>query len=153
VAFDLVQYFLSLNHTAITLILDHMGFADDIVNFFADYLVGRYTKLFWDNQLSDLFSAAVGVGQGSARLSPILSVLYLASVLWKFHTERPTDIFISYVDDGTIIVQSKTWKENLKKLKSSYAVVFQLMSALGLVLEHDKSEAFYFSRKNCCMSN
>jgi len=116
------------------------------MNFVADYLVGRYTKLFWDNQLSDPFSTAVGVGQGSA-LSPILSALYLAPVLWKFHTERPTDQLISYVDDGTIIVQSKMWEENLKKLKSSYAVVFQLTSALGLILEHDKSEVFHFSRK------
>jgi len=147
VAFDLAQYFPLLNHTAIILILDHMGFADNIVNFFVDYLVGWYTKLFWDNQLSDPFPAAVGVGQGSA-LSPILSALYLAPVLWKFHTERPTNQLISYVDDGTIIVQSKTWEENLKKLKNSYAVVFQLTSTLGLILEHDKSEAFHFSRKH-----
>ena len=147
VAFDLAQYFPSLNHSAITLILDRMGFADIVVDFFADYLIGRYTKTFWENQLSDPFPAAIGVGQGSA-LSPILSALYLAPVLQKFHTERPSDQLISYVDDGMIIIQSKTWEENLKKLKSSYAVVFQLTSALGLVLEHDKSEVFHFSRKH-----
>jgi len=106
VAFDLAQYFPLLNHSGITLILDHMGFVDSVMNFFANYLVGRYTKLFWDNQLSDPFFAAVGIRQGSA-LSPILSALYLAPVLWKFHSERPSDILISYVDDRTIIVQSK----------------------------------------------
>jgi len=87
------------------------------------------------------------VGQGSA-LSPILSALYLAPVLWKFHTERHNAQLISYVDDGTIIVQSKTWEENLVKLKSAYTTVFQLTAALGLVLEHEKSEAFHFSRKH-----
>ena len=146
-AFDLAQYFPSLNHTVITLILNHMGFADNIINFFADYLMGWYTEVFWDNQLSDPFPAAVGVEQGSV-LPPILSALYLAPVLWKFHTEGPTNILISYIENGTIIVQSKTWEENLKKLKSSYAVMFQLMFALGLILEYDKSEAFHFSRKN-----
>jgi len=107
VAFDLAQYFPSLNHSVITLLLDRMGFADVVVNFFANYLVGRFTKLFWDNQLSELFPAVVGVGQGSA-LSPILSALYLAPVLWEFHTERHNAQLISYVDDGMIIVQSKT---------------------------------------------
>ena len=47
-----------------------------------------------------------------------------------------------------IIVQSKTWEENLVKLKSAYVTVFQLMAAFGLVLEHKKSEAFHFSRKH-----
>jgi len=147
VAFDLAQYFPSLNHSVITLLLDRMGFADVVVNFFVNYLVGRFTKLFWDNQLSEPFPAAVGVGQGSA-LSPILSALYLAPVLWEFHTKRHNAQLISYVDDGTIIVQSKTWEENLVKLKSAYATVFQLTAALGLVLEHEKSEAFHFSRKH-----
>jgi len=147
VAFDLAQYFLSLNHSVITLLLDRMEFADVVVNFFADYLVGRFTKLFWDNQLSEPFPAVVGVGQGSA-LSLILSALYLAPVLWEFHTERHNAQLISYVGDRTIIVQSKTWNENLVKLKSAYATVFQLMATLGLVLEHDKLEAFHFSRKH-----
>ena len=55
---------------------------------------------------------------------------------------------MSYVDDGTIIVQSKTWDANLTKLRSAYSVVFELTQSLGLVLEHDKSEVFHFSRKN-----
>ena len=80
VAFDLAQYFPLLNHSAITLILDHMGFTNIVVNIFADYLVGRYTKIFCENQLSEPFPTAVGVGQGSA-LSLILSALYLAPVL------------------------------------------------------------------------
>ena len=146
-AFDLAQYFSSLNHSVITLLLDRMGFANVVVNFFVDYLVGQFTKLFWDNQLSEPFLAVVGVGQGSA-LSPILSVLYLAPVLWEFHTERYNAQLISYVGGRTIIVQSKTWKENLVKPKSAYTTVFQLTATFSLVLEHKKLEAFHFSRKH-----
>jgi len=40
VAFDLAQYFLSLNHSVITLLLDYMGFANVVVNLFANYLIG-----------------------------------------------------------------------------------------------------------------
>ena len=53
---------------------------------------------------------------------------------------------MSYVDDSTIIVQSKTWDVSLIKLWSAYKVVFKLTQSLGLVLKHDKSEVFHFSR-------
>ena len=89
----------------------------------------------------------MGMGQGSA-LSPILSALYLAPILWQASLEAPEAALISYIDDGTIIVQSKMWDTNLIKLQSTYSVMFELTQALGLVLEHDKSEVFHFSRKS-----
>jgi hypothetical protein len=57
-------------------------------------------------------------------------------------------VLISYVDDGTIIVQSDTWDKNLIKLKSAYKIVFELTHSMGLVLEHNKLEGFHFSRKH-----
>ena len=54
---------------------------------------------------------------------------------------------MSYVDDGMIIVQFKTWGTNLTKLRSAYGVVFELTQALGLVLEHNKSEVFHFPER------
>ena len=51
---------------------------------------------------------------------------------------------MSYVDDSTIIVQSKMWGTNLTKLQSTYSMVFELIQFLGLVLEHNKSEVFHF---------
>ena len=57
----------------------------------------------------------MGVGQGSV-LSPILSSIYLSPVMWAFHTEQPDTQLISYVDDGTIIVMSKSIETNLVKL-------------------------------------
>ena len=86
-----------------------------VCNFFADYLVGRSTRYAWEGKLSPPFETSVGVGQGSA-LSPILSALYLTPVLWQASLEAPEAALMSYVDDGTIIVQSKTWDTNLIKL-------------------------------------
>ena len=40
------------------------------------------------------------------------------------------------------------WDANLTKLQSAYSVVFELTQALGLVLKHNKSEVFHFSRKS-----
>jgi len=83
VAFDIAQFFSSLNHSMFTAILQHSGFADCIVNFFSDYLVGRSTQYAWNSFLSHAYDADVGVGQGSA-LSPIFSVLYITSLLHLF---------------------------------------------------------------------
>ena len=83
VAFDIVQFFPSLNHSILTLILRHFGFPDCIVDFFSNYLVGISTQYSWNSFLSGVCDADVGVGQGSA-LSPILSVLYIASLICIF---------------------------------------------------------------------
>jgi hypothetical protein len=52
---------------------------------------------------------------------------------------------MSYVDDGTFIVSSWKVEDNLPLLKEAYGFVHNAFSSLGLVLEHDKSEAFHFS--------
>ena len=48
-----------------------------------------------------------------------------------------------FVDNGLLISQGKTYNKTLPEL---YRVVIDLMVMFGLVMEHDKSEIFYFSR-------
>ena len=91
--------------------------------------------------------ADVGVGQGSA-LSPILSSLYLAPLLFRFDSLPGRAVLLSYVDDVTILVQSKTWNDNLRKLTNAYQHVFDFAESMGLVLEHSKSEVSHFSRSS-----
>lgn len=89
----------------------------------------------------------MGVGQGST-LSPVLSALCLAPVLKLFDRSEIgswVDL-MSYVDDGTLIARSRKVEDNLPMLKEAYAFIHTAFTALGLVLEHDKSEAFHFSR-------
>jgi len=43
-AFDIVQFFLSLNHYLLTLILGKAGLELKVVSFFVDYLIGRKTN-------------------------------------------------------------------------------------------------------------
>jgi len=45
-AFDIAQFFPSLNHHLLTRILKKAGLGNCIVNFFANYLVGRKTNYF-----------------------------------------------------------------------------------------------------------
>ena len=120
-----------------------------IVDFFSDYLVGRSTQYSWNSFLSGACDADVGVGQGSA-LSPILSALYIAPLIRIFeHRAQALHLdtcILSFVDDGLLISQGKTYNKTLPELYSSYRVVTDLMVTFGLVMEHDKSEIFHFSR-------
>jgi hypothetical protein len=83
VAFDLAQFFPSINHELILSILEKQGFAPEIVAFFRSYLVGRHTQYAWDDNLSLAFPSSVGLGQGSA-MSPVISALTLAPLMKEF---------------------------------------------------------------------
>ena len=147
--FDIAQFFPSLNHRLLSLILDKAGFGPWVVNFFSNYLVNRKTSYFWNNFASHSFDVNVGVGQGLA-LSLILSALYLSPF---FHIlEKCLKILdlkistLSFVNDGLLLTQSKLFHVSNTCLFSSYNVVLTLLSKFGLQIEHLKTEVFHFSR-------
>ena len=110
-AFDISQFFPILNHCILTLILEKVGLDPKVTVFFTDYLVRRKTNYVWNNFSSPMYEVNVGVGQGSA-LSPILSALYLSSLLYILENcLKILNIlvsFISFIDDGLIIAQNKS---------------------------------------------
>jgi len=83
VTFDIAQFFFSLNHQLLPLILDKANFDCKISKFFSNYLVNRKTKYLWNNFSSSFYNIDVGVGQGLA-LSSILSALYLSPIFSYF---------------------------------------------------------------------
>jgi len=145
VAFDIAQFFPSLNHAMLLAILRKQGFLSVVTKFFASYLVDRFTAYMWGSFRSGPHQADVGVGQGSA-LSPVLSALYIAPVMKLYHM-NPVSLktsLLSFVDDGTVVAQSKSLDENIETLKEVYTLLLSLFVALGLVLEHSKTEYFIF---------
>ena len=148
-AFDIVQFFLSLNHRLLSLILGKAGLDLRVVNFFSNYFVNRRTKYFWNNFSSSSFDVNVGVDQGLA-LSPILFTLYLSlffHILEKHLKNLDLKIFILFfVDDGLLLTQSKSFQVSNACLFSSYNIAFNLLSKFGLLVEHLKTETFHFSR-------
>ncbi|CAA7261912.1 unnamed protein product [Cyclocybe aegerita] len=54
---------------------------------------------------------------------------------------------LSFVDDGTILAQSKQLDDNNVGLRKAYKIIYLLFVAFVLVLEHDKTELFHFSRR------
>jgi Reverse transcriptase (RNA-dependent DNA polymerase) len=147
VAFDIAQFFLSINHDVLLQVIDRSGFPPCMGRFFHSYLVGRCTTYKWNAFMSDPYLVDVGVGQGSA-LSPVLSSLCLVPILKLFSA---SDIgcqvnVMSYMDDGTLITRSPRLEDNLKLLKEAYGWIYHAFTSLSLVLEHTKSKAFHFTR-------
>ena len=147
--FNIAQFFPSLNHQLLFLILDKAGLDHKVSNFFKNYLVERKTQYCWNDFISPSFNINVGVGQGSA-LSSILSALYLSPVfhsLEKYLKNLKIPIsLISFVDNGLFVSQNKSILHLKMNLFCSYNVMSSLLSKFGLIIEHGKTDIFHFSK-------
>ena len=128
-----------------------MGLDTQVVNFFSKYLIDRKTNYLWNSFSSSIFNINVGVGQGLA-LSPILLALYLSPFLYILEKQLkdlkiPISI-ISFIDDGLLISQDKSFDMSNSHLFCSYNVMSNLLDKFGLIVEHSKTEVFYFYRSH-----
>ena len=148
-AFNIAQFFPSLNYQFLVLILKKAGFDPCVVKFFSNYLIGRKTNYFWNSFTLPSFDINVGMGQGSA-LSPILLALYLSLFLHIIENHlKNLKILISilsFVDNNLFISQSKLFQIFNVCLFSSYNVITNLLSKFGLIVEYLKTEVFHFTR-------
>jgi len=92
----------------------------------------------------------VEVGQGSA-LSPILSAMYLSPYIKIFQKclknlkeKIPTDI-LSFVDDGLLISQEKSFELSSAYLTCSYNIISNILKDAGLTIKHTKTKVFHFT--------
>jgi len=148
-AFDIAQVFLSLNHHLIPLILRKTGCDLKISNFFSDYLVDRKTCYSWNGFMLPFFSTNEGIGQGLAFL-PILLAFFIILIFHIFE-KRIKNInipifFLLFVDDGLFISQEKSFIYLNTNPFCSYNIMITLLDQFGLVVKHEKTEVFYFSR-------
>jgi len=140
-----------LNHCLLIIILGKAGLEPKVASFFTDYLVKRKTNYTWNKLYSPIFKVNVGVGQGSA-LSPILSAFYLSLFLYilekRLKNLKISVSFISFVDDGLIISQNKLIVISNSQLFCSYNVLSKLLDSFSLIVEHSKTDIFYFNRSH-----
>jgi len=93
----------------------------------------------------------VGVGQGSA-LSSILFILFIASIFYIFERRlKNLNIpasFHSFVDNGLFISQEKSFIKTNANFFCYYNIILLLLNQFGLVVEHEKTEVFHFSKSH-----
>jgi len=150
-AFDIAQFFPSLNHHLLTLSLTKVSLNPKVTSFFEDFLVRSKTNYVWNKFSSPTYEVNVGVGQRSA-LSPILSALYFSSLLYIL--EKRLNILnipislISFVDDSLFISQNKSIDVLSSQLFCSYNVLSSLLNKFGLNIKHSKTKTFHFNRSH-----
>jgi len=141
-AFYISQFFPSLNHHLLPYILRKASFDSKVVHFLLNYLVSRKTQYFWKNFSSPLFNVNIGVGQGSV-LSPILSTLYLASVLHILEKHLKSLKFpismLFFVNNSLFHAQSKFFSFLNSLLFYSYNLASILFWKFGLTVKHSKT--------------
>ena len=148
-AFNIAQFFPSLNHYLFTFSLKKVGFDSRVTLFFVDFLVQRKTNYWWNKFSFSIYEVNVEVGQGSA-LSSILSILYLLPLLYIL--EKRLKILnilvslISFINDSLFISQNKFIDISNLQLFYSYNVLLGLLKKFGLSIEHLKTEMFHFNR-------
>jgi len=119
------------------------------LHFFSNYLVGRKTQYLWNNFSFLFFNVDVSIKQGSV-LFLVLSALYLSSIFHIFkkrvkNLKIPISL-IFFVDNSLFILQEKSFEKLNSHLFCSYNVISSLLEQFELVIEHEKTEIFYFSR-------
>ena len=86
-----------------------VGFDNQIMLFFMNYLVDRKMNYYWNNFMFPVFNIDVGVGQGSV-LSPILSVLYFSPFIYILENHlknlKISISIISFVDNVSGMVHT-----------------------------------------------
>jgi len=147
--FNITQFFPSLDHQMLPFILDKLEFDPRVSCFFSNYLIGRKTQYLWNKFSFPFFDVNIGVGQDSA-LSPVLSALYLSLVFHIFekrlkNLKNPVS-FISFVDNGLLISQDKSFEISNANIFCSYYVISLLLDHFRLVIKQGKTEVFHFSR-------
>ncbi|KAL1945876.1 hypothetical protein VTO73DRAFT_1878 [Trametes versicolor] len=149
-AFDVAQFYPSVNHRMLLGILRKQGFSAMLVNFLEQYLSGRSTAYRWDVLTSPLFAAVdVGVVQGSS-LSPPLANLYIAPVIHRLCTTSSDGTgghpwLQFFVDDGLWSVSRADLDGNVSVLRDEYRRTIAEFDRVGLRVEHEKTEACHFS--------
>ena len=129
-AFDIAQFFPSLNHYLLLLILNKAYFDLTISSFFYNYLIYRKTQYIWNNFISPSFRADMSIDQGFA-LSPILSTLYITLIFEKRSKSLLPNIpifFHSFIDDGFFISQERSYEKS-----NVYFFVVMISFSLSLI--------------------
>jgi len=151
IAFDIAQFFPSLNHEFLFICLKKARLNTNVVGFFNSYHSNRSITYTWNKFSSPAFNTNVGVGQGSA-LFPILSTIYLTPVIkifkkrLKILKENISTDILSFVNDGLLISQEKSYSLSSSFLLCSYNIMSKILIDAGLVMEHSKTELFHFTR-------
>ena len=143
--FDITGFYNFVNHNSLIDKMRHYSFNDKTISLIQSFLQNRTTTFSYDNFKSDNVHIRNGIPQGSP-LSPILSIIYSAELTKLKQLIKRQIISFAYIDDGALLTSSHSLDINVERLKSTFHILTQWLTANGLQVQPDKVELMHFTK-------
>ena len=138
---DLSKAFDTIGHSTLIRKLRDYGVKENELNWFADYLFGRFQYVNYENKQSEKYSINCGVPQGSI-LGPILFLVFFDDI----DEVLQNSIIVKFADD-TVIYTSSRDKETIEhKLNEDLQRINKYLAENELIpnLKKSKTESLLF---------
>ena len=109
------------------------------------WLSSRVAILHFDGQQTEDILVVAGVPQGSP-LSPILFILYIASLYQALKTAHPLVSIVGFIDDTNLLAFGKDSVANTQQLEKAWRTCLQWASTRGMAFAPQKCELIHFNK-------
>jgi len=149
---DISGAFDTVNHTRLLDTLRTYGFPGWLVRWIRAWLTSREATLFFDGQTTQPIPIRAGVPQGSP-LSPILFILYIASLYRALKEKHPGVAIVGFADDTNLLAFGRGPLANSRQLEEAWKTCLQWAKTRGMVFAGEKSELIHFNKGRKQWSN
>jgi hypothetical protein len=142
---DISGAFDTVNHTRLLHTLRELGFPGWTVRWVKAWLTGRTAVLHFDGKATAPFAISAGVPQGSP-LSPILFILYIASLYKMLKEKHPSISLVGFADDTNLLAFGKKPEVNVQQLEQAWKTCVRWAKTRGMVFAAQKCELVHFNK-------
>jgi Reverse transcriptase (RNA-dependent DNA polymerase) len=142
---DISAAFPTVNHIRLLATLREMGFPRWLVLWIKSWLQDRRTTLLFDGQSTPSIPVTVGIPQGSP-LSPILFILYIASLYKMIKEKHPYISLVGFSDDTNLLAFGRDSKTTTRQLEQAWKTCLQWAATRGMAFGPEKSELIHFNK-------
>ena len=121
---DISGAFDTVNHTRLLATLREQGFPQWLVLWVRAWLNNRVANLHFDGQKTEDIPVVAGVPQGSP-LSPVLFILYIASLYKALKKDHPLVSIVGFADDTNLLAFGKNPQANTQQLEKAWKTCLQ----------------------------
>lgn len=142
---DIAGAFDTVNHTWLLATLREAGFPKWLVLWVMSWLTDRKATLYFDGKAAPPVQVKAGVPQGSP-LSPILFILFIASLYRALQHRHPQISLAGFADDTNLMAFSRNPEANARQLEAAWKTCLEWAEARGMAFAPEKSELIHFNK-------